>query len=404
MKNISKYACFLLLNILFCTSLFAEVSFSGFAGAKMDFYSTDPEEFDPGLNIQSFFSGQLSLSDNIMLNAEFSLKTDDIIENSIFKEADAKFTVDEISLVFRKQFPIGTNYLSAFAGTYEPIGSDIFLRRQFGIKSIASQITEGWLGLSGSIIYPVFGVGGSDVIHFSSKPLAAGVYIYVNHELEDSYVFNSDFRFAGNFRYFTFDLAAGLGIPMETDTDDDAFLWVKTLYWRAGMNLLIGNSETTSLFIQAGFSELTFKKKNNKFSLNEDSAYFLFEPRIKAKQVKIHLSAFSFPEETAEDFIFINGTTGANLNVFSDSLYLFGRTFTLGMNSAFAFKDKNIFDLIDDFSDINEDDYNITIAPYMMARFYNGEIHFMTQLLISEMMDSNFGDAFKINLGYKTQF
>jgi hypothetical protein len=211
MKKRNKYIT--LLGVLFFSAftLSAEITFSGYAGAKMDFYSVDTEKFDPGLKIQSFFSGQFVFSQNIILNTEFSLATDDIIDNSIFKEAPASFKVDEISLVIRKQFSTATNYLSAFMGTYEPIGSDIFLRRQFGIQPIASKITESWLGLSGSIIYPMFGAGGADVIHFNSVPLATGIYAYVNHELEDSYVFNGDLRFAGNFRYFTFDLAAGIG-------------------------------------------------------------------------------------------------------------------------------------------------------------------------------------------------
>ena len=191
--------------------------------------------------------------------------TDDLIENSIFKEAPASFKIDELSLIFRKQFYSATSYLSAFMGTYEPIGSDIFLRRQFSIQPIASKITESWLGLSGSIIYPMFGAGGSEVIRFNSVPLATGIYVYVNHELEDSYVLNTDLRFAGNFRWFTFDVAAGLGMPMNTSSSDSAFIIVNTLYWKAGANILIGNAKTTSLFIQAGFSEMSFKKKNNKF-------------------------------------------------------------------------------------------------------------------------------------------
>ena len=59
----------------------AEIAFSGFAGAKADFYSSDTSDFDPALNFQSFFSGQLSFNKNVILNAEFSLQTEDIIEN-----------------------------------------------------------------------------------------------------------------------------------------------------------------------------------------------------------------------------------------------------------------------------------------------------------------------------------
>jgi len=403
MKKRNKYIT--LLGILFFSAftLSAEITFSGYAGAKMDFYSVDTEKFDPGLKIQSFFSGQFVFSQNIILNTEFSLATDDIIDNSIFKEAPASFKVDEISLVIRKQFSTATNYLSAFMGTYEPIGSDIFLRRQFGIQPIASKITESWLGLSGSIIYPMFGAGGADVIHFNSVPLATGIYAYVNHELEDSYVFNGDLRFAGNFRYFTFDLAAGIGMPLNTDDSDNSFIVVNTLYWKTGANILIGNAKTSSIFIQAGFSEIKFKKKQNKWDFNEDSAYFLFEPRLKTKRFQAHLTAFSLPEDTVKNLIFIDDKCGANLNVFTDNLHLWNKVFTFGVNYVLSFKDKNIFDILDAPGDIM-DDYTLNVAPYIMTNFYNGEIHFMAQVKIKEFIDDRPGTGVEFNLGYKTQF
>lgn len=402
--NMKKTFISILCCLLFSSvSLFAEITFSGYAGAKADLYSTDSDEFDPGLKIQSFFSGQLNFSQNIILNAEFSLATDDLIENSIFKEAPASFKIDELSLIFRKQFYSATSYLSAFMGTYEPIGSDIFLRRQFSIQPIASKITESWLGLSGSIIYPMFGAGGSEVIRFNSVPLATGIYVYVNHELEDSYVLNTDLRFAGNFRWFTFDVAAGLGMPMNTSSSDSAFIIVNTLYWKAGANLLIGNAKTTSLFIQAGFSEMSFKKKNNKWELNEDTAYFLFEPRLKTKRFQAHLTLFSMPQETVDNFIFIEDMCGANLNVFTDNLHFWNKPFTFGLNGAFSFKDKNLFDLIDE-PDTMFDDYSINVAPYLMTQFYNGEVHFMTIVKVKDFIDSKPGSAFKFSLGYKTQF
>ena len=88
---------------------------------------------------------------------------------------DSKFKIDEISVVFRSKGLNSTNYFSIFMGTYEPIGSDIFLRRQFGIQPIMSKITESWLGIAGSVIYPLFGMGIADVVHFSTQPLDSAV-------------------------------------------------------------------------------------------------------------------------------------------------------------------------------------------------------------------------------------
>lgn len=390
---------FFITNVWFS---YAEIAFSGFAGAKADFYSSDTSDFDPALNFQSFFSGQLSFNKNVILNAEFSLQTEDIIENSFYEEVQSNFKIDELSLILRQQFLSVTNYISAFAGTYEPIGSDIFLRRQFGIPAIASKITESWLGLAGSIIYPMFGVGGAEIIHFNTVPLATGVYIYVNHELEDSYVINADYRFAGHFRYFTFDLSGGVGLPLIDDSDNSYFR-IDTVYGRAGANILIGNTYTTSLFIQAGISEIKIKKKNNKLDFNEDSAYLLFEPRFRGKKLQAHITLFNIPQNSVNDFIFINDTVGANLNIFTDTIVVKNKTMTFGINSALSFPDKNINDLISEPDKIM-DDYNINIAPYFTTSFYNGEVHFMSQFKISEIIDSNFGSAFKFNLGYKTQF
>lgn len=394
------FAAFFLLITSF---LFADIYFSGFAGAKGDFYSSEEDNFDPALEIQSFFSGQFSLSKNLIMNTEFSLATDDLVKNSIFKESPARFRIDELSLIARQQLPSATNYLSFFVGTYEPIGSDTFLRRQFGIQPIASKITESWLGLSGSIIYPVFGVGGADVIRLNKAPIATGFYFYVNHELEDCYVLNSDLRFAGNYRYFTFDIAGGLGLPLKSNSEQDAFIIVDTIYWRAGTNILIGNAYTTSLFIQAGVSEVKFKKEDEEFKINEDTAYLLVEPRFRTKQSQIHLTLFSLPQETVDDFIFITDTSGVNLNIFSDTLHLSNKTFTFGFNSAFTFPNKNLSDLVSEPEKIL-DDYTITIAPYITTNFYNGEVHFMLQGRISDLLDEHYGSAFKVNLGYKTQF
>ena len=383
---------------------FAEVFFSGFAGLKTDFGSSSKNSFDPELKFQSFFSGQFSLSENIFAHAEFSLATDDLLENSIFDETPGTFKIDELSIIFRRLLFDATNYLSFFCGTYEPIGSDIFLRRQFGIQPIASKITEGWLGLSGSVIYPTFGVGGSDIIHFNTQPMAFGLYIYVNHELDDSYCFNSDLRFAGVYRFFTFDFAGGIGMPLKKSDSQDAFVIIDTLYWRAGMNMLIGNSYTTSLFMQAGVSDIEFTKDDSYPKIDENAAYLLFEPRFRTEKFQLHLTLFSLPQDTVDDFIFINDTFGANINIFTDNLYIKNKMFVFGINGALSFPEKNFTDLIKHPKELFEDDYTVLVAPYISTNFYNGTIHGMLQAKITDMIDGNFGSALKLNIGYKTQF
>ena len=383
--------------------LCAEIFFSGFAGAKFDFDSKkESSDFDPQLKIQSFFAGQLNLSSNTIVHGEFSLKTEDIIENSLFKETPASFQIDELSIIHRQQLLNATNYLSFFVGTYEPIGSDIFLRRQFGIQPISSRITESWLGLAGSIIYPLFGVGGADIVHFDSYPIATGVYIYVNHELDDCYVFNAAYRFACVYRFFTLDITAGIGVPLESSNYDDAFIVVDKVYWRGGFNMLIGNAYTTSLFIQGGISDIPFTKRDEKFEFDEENTYLLFEPRFRGKKCQVDVTAFSLPEDTVKDFIFINDTLGMNINIYTDNLYFKNKMFLFGINASLTFPDKNFYHLgtpTDLF-----DDYSIAAAPYLELKLFNGELHSMVQVNFTDIMDSDWYKAFKISIGYKSQF
>ena len=289
MKKIRRF-CFISVLIVFIFPAFAEISFNGLAGAVGTLCS-DPEKdnFDLQLKLQTFFAGQFNLSDNLMVRGEFTVKTSDLIEKSVFKEIDTKFQIDELSLTFRSSGFELTNYLSLFIGTYEPIGSDIFLRRYFGINPIASRLTESWLGTAGSVIYPLIGAGLGDVLHFSSQPIAIGFYAYVNHELNDSYVFNIDARIGMVYRYMKLDFSTGIGAPLNTKYYNDAFIVVNKLYWRAGINLLLGNPRNFSMYVQTGASEIPFSKNNKKISFSNVKTYIL--NRAKAEHFRTELCA-----------------------------------------------------------------------------------------------------------------
>lgn len=392
----------LIFNILL-NLLFAEVAFSGFAGAKLDLDSNkESSNFDGELKIQSFFSGQLNLARNCILRGEFSLQTNDIIDNSVFKETPATFKIDELSLLFRHQGGGITNYLNIFVGDYEPIGSDIFLRRQFGMQPIASKATQNWLGLSGSVIYPLFGVGASDILHFDSQPIATGIYIYVNHELDDSYVLNAAYRFACAYRFLTLDLVAGVGFPLQASEYDDALAVVDRIYFRGGINLLVGNAYTTSLFIQGGISDIPFSN-NVDFEFDETKTYLLFEPRFHGRKCKLDITAFSLPEDTVKNFVLLDDTLGFNINIYADNLYAKSKTFLFGVNGTLSFSNKTYMDL-DKIADFFDDDYSINVAPYFETKLYNGDLRLMLQLDIADFINDDWYKGIKISLGYKSQF
>lgn len=412
--------------------LYAEFFFSGFSGAKLDFKLYDPlaaqenadetnssevenETVNPNLEMSAFFSGQFNISNNIIIRTEFSVKTFDLISNSIFdshsrKMTNSTFQIDEISMLVRGQMLHSMNYFSVFLGTYEPIGSDIFLRRQFGLNSISSKITESWMGMAGAIIYPLFGLGISDVVHFDKQPIAAGAYIYFNKE-DPGYVFNADMRFGCAYRFFTLDVSAGLGFPLLSSEREDAYIFVEKIYSRAGLNMLIGNSYTTSFFLQAGFSKLPFYKSSDKSTdIDDVEFYFLLEPRFKLSMVEMDITFFSLPADTVSNFIFVRETLGVNINVFTDKFLIKNSSMLFGANTEIGFRTKNCLDfshISDWFEDENGmKDLKIAIAPYIETQLFTGEIHAMIQIDITQFINEpiNWFKAFELNLGYKVQF
>ena len=131
--------------------LFAEPAFSGYSGGKVNYAANEEEteKYDPDLTLQAFFQGQFNFSQNMWGRLEFSIDTGDFLSKELFHKTSATFEIDELSLIFKSNSDSDANYFSIFMGTYDPIGSDIFLQRYFGIQPIASKITESWLGLAG---------------------------------------------------------------------------------------------------------------------------------------------------------------------------------------------------------------------------------------------------------------
>ena len=128
----------------------------------------------------------------------------------------------------------------------------------------------------------------------------------------------------------------------------------------------------------------------------------LVEPRFKMKRFQMNISAFSLPKDTVEKMIFINDTLGGNIEIFTDNLYLKNKIFIFGINGALTFPDKTFMDL----KNINSlfDEYTIVTAPYFATRFYNGDIHAMLQICVTDIIEEKIYSAFKLNVGYKTQF
>lgn len=397
-------AIFLSTILVLFSNLYASSFFSGYTGAKINYSGNkESESYDPDLKLQAFFAGQFNFSENIFSHLELSIETGDFLNESLFHETESLFQVDELSLIFRANMNVFSDYFSIYMGTYEPIGSDVFLQRYFSINPIASKLTTSYLGLAGSILYPQFGLGFSNVLKFNTAPVALGSYIYLNHEDEKFYVLNTDIRGACNFRYFTCDLAAGLGFPLGNKSNgSDVLLSFEKVYWHAGTTILIGNNYTQGLFLQAGIYNASFKAGGSTKLLPSDF-YLLFEPRFVAQNTHINLSIFSLPPKTIEKLIFVDDTLGADLHVYTDKLVVGHNTFTLGSHISFSLIDKTFLDF-SNIQSILSNGYNINITPYVSTNVFNGELHIQSVLKIMKFTEGKIGDGISVDVGFRTRF
>lgn len=406
MKKSKRFVSIILLSgLLFSAALNASSFFSGYAGGKLNFSGNkDSESYDPDLKLQAFFAGQFNFSESLWSHLEFSIDTKDFLNESIFHETESIFQIDELSIIKRASFYSCDNYISGYMGTYDPIGSDIFLQRYFTITPIASKITESYLGLADSTLYPHFGIGIADIVRLHDYPIAFGGYLYLNHEDAKYYVLNIDLRSACAYRYFTCDIAGGIGIPLANKYQgEDVIVAIDKIYWHLGTTMLFGNNYTTSLFIQAGISNASFNAGTNNTVLSLSDIYLLFEPRFLINNTHLNVSLFSLPPKTVEKLLFVEDSLGIDINLYSDSANIGNKVFTVGSHLSFSLVEKSLLSFANPES-LLTNGYNINITPYISTQFLSGEVHLQGNLKIMELAKERIGQAFSIDIGYRTRF
>ncbi len=387
------------------SALYADMAFSGYAGAKLK-YTADPEaaDYEPYLSMQSFFAGQFNFTQNIWSHLEVSLDTKNLISEKIFHETDSIFRLDELSIILRKQGYYAANYFAAFLGTYDPVGSDIFLQRYFGLEPISSKITESWLGNADSILYPHFGAGIADVMKFHDLPVAGGIYAYFNHEDSKFFVFNTDARFAMTLPLFTFDIAMGIGIPLgDKYKNENVIVVIDKVYWHAGTTILIGNNYTNSIFMQAGIFNASFTAGTDEAVAKSDDIYLIFEPRLFINNFHVNFSFFSLPKNTVKNFAFIDDTFGFDLNMYTNELNINSVIYTVGSHFCVSFKDK-YFTKAAESETYKLDNMDIVVAPYVSTKIGTGELHAALKLNLMEFTRTNPSKAIAIDVGYRGTF
>lgn len=386
---------FLLISIfLFFSStklLFAETFFNGYSGAIASIQPTD------SLSMEAFLAGQFDISGIFQLRTEISIKTDNITEYGFFKDTPATFSVEELSLTTRFRTDSTSHFISLFLGEYESIGSDLFLRRQFGIQSITPKITETWQGINGNAIYPFSGLGGAYVTKLEI-PLALGAYIYVDDRDE---VMSSciDIRAAGVFRYGAFDFAGGITFPFETQdaTGNNVILLIRTVDLHAGFTFIIGERYTSSLFIQAGIKKIRMNPNEEKDEkvLKLSDLYFFVEPRYVTKRLNFHFSMFNIPVDMAEDLFFISNPLGCNLTVFADNLPLGALNLTIGSHITVSSPDVTL----ENINAISKDNLALQVAPFVTSNIFGGTLNLAAKIDVLNL--TNWTESFMFTVGYK---
>lgn len=392
--------------LFFCSgSLFAEMFVTGITGGKITIkpdLTNDTKK--PDVELQSYFTGQANITQNIWTRMNFSLETENLLETAPFGQTQALFQIDELSFTFRQRMDTLNNYFSIFLGSYDPIGSDIFLQRQFGISPISSKVTETWKGASGNLLYPQSGIGICDIFRFSSET-AAGFYSYINHDDADYYVFNADLRFGKAKRFFTMDVAAGISTPLATKKYEDVILAVEKVNWHAGTTMLIGNNHTSaSLFLQAGVVKGSFDVKKKTADIALENLYLLVEPRFNGTTNKTHVSFYYLPESSISSLLLIHNPLGINVNLFTDKLSTRNSGLDWGINAEASFKNLTL----KTFSNIQEEllalQFDVYLTPYVSTKLLKGEISSMISLNGTSLLKKEWKKSVQANIGFKTAF
>lgn len=397
-------------SLLFATGLYAQTQFTGIGGGRtnLSFYQDQTKQPSPELTADVFFQGQIGFSDNMWLHADFSLNTTNILKNSLLRSTPSTFQLDEISLTHRAKLDTVSNYLSFYTGSIDPIGSDVFLRRQFGLKNITSRLTNNWFAESGKLLYPNFGAGVSDVLQLST-PHAIGAYFYVNQETSeklDYLVLNTDIRYACTLPYFTMDLATGFGAPIKNNyKSEDVIMVIDSIFWHAGLTTLWGSAYTQSLYFQFGVYNAEYSKKTKKLSITNNNLYFLLEPRFITKSMNYHFSFWSVPESSTTNMIFLNDTLGMALNVFSDNTEYQSNAVKAGCTVSLSLKGKSFIDIFD-FTSLFKSQMNIYVTPYAGIKIFRGDLNACLKTNLTGLFskENKWYEAVTFIAGYKTAF
>lgn len=410
----------LAVSILLAHFLGATPSFSAVVAgnAGVEFDNSNETEWE--IPISAFAAVQLDFAEKFTVRGEmdFSSNGNSISAfdgNEIFEAngGDTLIRLHELSFVYTKRAIRSTHFFSAFLGSYEPIGTDTFLMRQFGCDPISSHLTKSFSNIAGVPLHYNSGVGISYISRLEKKPVSLGGYIYyfkndafAHLDSDDSpsgRTINLDLRLAMAFPLVTADFGCGFGFPLqglEVGNDDySVSIRIKDIIFTCGLNMLLGNKYGNGLLLQFGINNLVLGKKTS--SLNS-GVTFLIEPRLRFRTFKLHFTAYSLEEKNVKKTLYLVDPIGAGITVEFDSIPTKVANIATGFHVV-ASIDKELKDFSLDF---DKDDLNFYISPFVEIPLSSSmSLDIMGQFGLLKPFEGNgFDFSIKAMAGFKKQF
>jgi len=349
-----------------CSYLSATPSFSGAIGGSAGGDLNVPlngDKVSGTVPLAAYAAAQANLADWAIARGEIAAWSSNLAFNDIFADSDANVRLNELSFVLQRRAFTATNYFSAFVGTYEPIGSDAFLMRHFGVEPISSRLTKSYTSLVGSPLRDSKGAGLSYVVNFDKAPIATGVSFYFGKNKNDDWSINLDARFALATNLVTLDLLFGAGSPLQdTYKNKDVVLVIDTITLHGGLNFLAGSKYTHGLLLQVGLEDIVVKGEGGA-AFTGDEIRFLFEPRLKFKHFNFTLTAYSFSEKSVKELAYLKDPIGAGFTFYKDNIEGKNGDITVGIHSIFSVSGITLNDLFQR-NDLDKIVYNAYITPY----------------------------------------
>ena len=380
--------------LLSLSTVFGQVHFSGFTGVTGNMGASEAGD-GAQFTVDGFFAGQVDLFGVVMLRTGVSLRTDNLFSLELFEGVPASFRLDEISITARFPCCHVTRYISLFAGDHESIGSDLFLRRHFGILPTNSRLSETWEGRTDATIYPFSDFGASYVLKLQSSQ-AFGLYFYTGNK-DEQFRGNVDLRFAGVFSLATVDFSAGVGFPITYDESTGASISLnRKIEFHTGLSTIIGNTHTASLFLQFGLTKIVLNPENTQSVLKLSDMYFWIEPRFKADFMNFHFTMFNLPESAIQDMFYVYGPLGCNLAIFANNLYAGIFNFTVGTHLTISTQSITL----DNFNNISSEHISFRVSPFAETPLFEGTL--TSRFSIDFMKLEQMYKTIQFTLGYKT--